>query len=186
MQTWIRVEQLLNPSKEVLFAQELALSSNFDLLDAVELNPRNRAFNFVCRKMLNSLYHARSVEQAYFTKRKLKTIRMDFTVGFSASVNRTSTAFIKEGLTLRLPFNKKHDIQKPFLFHGTIRSSKRYYKTINKGYISSTGVNLFSAGVYRYYKGHWYKLIMTNAVDELKHYKNQNHFMFHLKLIQQI
>jgi hypothetical protein len=184
MQTWIRVELLLNPTKEVLFAQELALSSNFDLLNAVELNPRNRAFNFVCRKMLNSLYHARSVEQAYFTKRKLKTVRMAFNVGFLASVNRTSTAFIKEGLTLRLPLNKKHNIQKPFLFHHSIRSSKRYYKTTNKGYISSTGVNLFSTGVYRYYKSHWYKLIMVNPIDELERYRN--YFIFHLKLIQQI
>jgi hypothetical protein len=183
MQTWIRVEQLLNPSKEVLFAQELALSSNFDLLDAVELNPRNRAFNFVCRKMLNSLYHARSVEQAYLKKRKLKTVRMAFTINFTSKTNRNSTAFIIEGLVLRSS-SKRYDTQKSFFLHDSIRSSKRYYKTTNKGYISSTGVNLFSSGVYRYYKDHWYKLIMVNPIDELEHYKN--YFINYSKLIQQI
>lgn len=179
MQTWVKAKLLLNPTKEVLFAQDLVLSGNFGMLNAVELNPQHRAFNFVCKKMLNSLYHAKNVERAYFKKRKLIRVRAPLTTSFTKT-NNYSKSFIIQGLYLRVFVRKNNNIvQTQFTLHNKISYSKTYVHTKNKGFLTSTGVNLFSTGVYRYYKSEWYKLLMTQPVFKLtRGYQNNLYVSF--------
>ena len=138
MKTWINVKYITELIPEVKFIQELIISgkNNIEMVEALERNTKYKALCYVDKKILRSLNHYKKNKYIF-----IEGINLNYAYGF-----------------------KYYGINRKFMFNGARLSTLRNRDEIRHYYnylklTSLNNINIFSIGVYRYYKRNWYKLI---------------------------
>lgn len=150
MSTWVEISKLKTPSEAVLFAQEMVLTNNIDMVNALCLDINNNPFNFVCPKMETILRHKKKAVIEKLNSYPEKDV---------AFVYNVYRAFYT---SYKMAMKKKYGFIE--LFSLVLTGSETFHYSRHKGYIDNNGVNVFSSGCYIVNDGKWYKLLTPTYV----------------------
>lgn len=158
MKTWINCDYILTKSEETEFLQELVISKNTDLLEAIEENTCHRSFKFTQRSVLNCIRHNKNKGIGFFYVNRY-IVSLDSSLSKSLS-NSYKTRYLN-GITIL--FYKKSEI-----FNR--RNSVEILTHLHN-------IDIFSSGLYRVYKNKIYKYMEIDRSVNITTYIQYNNLI---------
>lgn len=157
MKTWINCDYILTKSEETEFLQELVISKNTDLLEAIEENTCHRSFKFTQRSVLNCIRHNKNKGVGFFSI----NIIPNYHTSFSTNISVCYKTRYLNGVAV-LYYNRSG------IFID--RNSTNILTYLHN-------IDIFSAGLYRIYKNKIYKYMEIDRRVNITTYIQYNNLI---------
>lgn len=158
MKTWINCDYILTKSEETEFLQELVISKNTDLFEAIEENTCHRSFKFTQRSVLNCIRHNKNKGIGFFY---VNSFPYRPFVHFSKSISENY---------------KDCYLNAPHILY--YKKSELYKIGYNIDILTPLhNIDIFSFGLYRVYKNKIYKYMEIYRPDNLNIYIQYNNLI---------